>query len=99
MSFRTALAADFKREYKNIEFLWKQRPGRGADTRKVFMLLEDEGDGIAAHGPGKLGLILDETGRLPCGKGGKGTLASIIRPEPRTTATTGAVCTDARNLF
>ena len=26
MSFRTALAADFKREYKNIEFLWKQRP-------------------------------------------------------------------------
>ena len=24
MSFRTALAADFKREYKNIEFLWKK---------------------------------------------------------------------------
>ena len=29
MSFRTALAADFKREYKNIEFIWKQRPGIG----------------------------------------------------------------------
>ena len=29
MSFRTALAADFKREYKNTEFLWKQRPGVG----------------------------------------------------------------------
>ena len=29
MSFRTALAADFKREYKNVEFLWKQRPGEG----------------------------------------------------------------------
>ena len=29
MSFRTALAAEFKREYKNIEFLWKQRPGVG----------------------------------------------------------------------
>ena len=29
MSFRTALAADFKREYKNKEFLWKQRPGVG----------------------------------------------------------------------
>ena len=29
MSFRTALAADFRREYKNIEFLWKQRPGIG----------------------------------------------------------------------
>ena len=26
MSFRTALAADFRREHKNIEFLWKQRP-------------------------------------------------------------------------
>ena len=26
-SFKTALTADFKREYKNIEFLWKQRPG------------------------------------------------------------------------
>ena len=29
MSFRRALAADFKREYKNVEFLWKQRPGVG----------------------------------------------------------------------
>ena len=29
MSFRTALAADLKRVYKNVEFLWKQRPGVG----------------------------------------------------------------------
>ena len=29
MSFRTALAANFKREYKNVELLWKQRPGVG----------------------------------------------------------------------
>ena len=29
MSFRAALAADFTREDKNIEFLWKQRPGMG----------------------------------------------------------------------
>ena len=29
MSFKTALAADFKREYKNIEFLRKQKPGIG----------------------------------------------------------------------
>ena len=29
MSFKTALAAHFKREYKNIEFLWNQRPGLG----------------------------------------------------------------------
>ena len=30
MSFRTALAADFKRDYKNIKFLRKQRPGKGS---------------------------------------------------------------------
>ena len=29
LSFKTALAADFKREYKNIQSLWKQRPGIG----------------------------------------------------------------------
>ena len=29
MSFRTALAGYFRREYTNIEFLWKQRPGIG----------------------------------------------------------------------
>ena len=29
ISFRAALAADFKRDYKNTEFLWKQRPGVG----------------------------------------------------------------------
>ena len=29
VSFKTALAADFKREYNNIEFLWKKRPGVG----------------------------------------------------------------------
>ena len=29
MSFRTALAADFKRKYKHIEDLWKQKPGIG----------------------------------------------------------------------
>ena len=32
MSFRTALAADFRRECKNIEFLWKQGPGKGGVT-------------------------------------------------------------------
>ena len=29
MTFRTALAADFKREHKNKELLWKQSPGIG----------------------------------------------------------------------
>ena len=27
VSFKAALVADFKREYKNIAFLWKQAPG------------------------------------------------------------------------
>ena len=27
--FKTALAADFKREYENFEFFWKQRSGVG----------------------------------------------------------------------
>ena len=29
VSFKTVLAADFKREYRNIQFFWKQRPGVG----------------------------------------------------------------------
>ena len=55
MSFRTALAADFKREYKNVEFLWKQRPGIGGVaalppavsqiTGKYLCFLVTRGDG------------------------------------------------------
>ena len=44
MSFKTTLAADFKREYKNIEFFWKQRPG----TEGVAALLR-----VASQIPGK----------------------------------------------
>ena len=29
MSFRSRLEADFKREYQNVEFLFRQRPGLG----------------------------------------------------------------------
>ena len=63
------------------------------------MLLDDEGDGEAARGPGKLSLVLDKNERLPYGKGSKGTLASSIQSEQRTTPSTGAVCTDTRNLI
>ena len=47
MSFKTALATDFKREYKNIEFLWKQRPGsssiivREAERSSLFRSIYD----------------------------------------------------------
>ena len=44
VSFKTALAADFKREYKNIEFLWKQRLGVGG-----MIALPP----VASHIPGK----------------------------------------------
>ena len=63
------------------------------------MLLGDESDGEAACGSRRLSSVLDETKRLPSGKEGVGTLASGIRPKPRTTASTGALCTDLCNLF
>ena len=63
------------------------------------MLLGDEGDGEAALGPGKPILVLDEIERLPRRKGSEGTLASSVRSELRKTASTGAVCTDTRNLL
>ena len=69
------------------------------DTGKVYMLLGDEGDEEAARGPGKPSLVLDEIERLPCGKGSKGTLASRVRSEQRTTASMAAVCTDTCNLL
>ena len=89
MSFRTALAADFKREYKNVEFLWKQRPGIGGVaalppavsqiTGKYLCFLVYEGDGEAAHGPRKPSLVFDEAEGLPCGNGREGALASSVR--------------------
>ena len=66
--------------------------GGVTDTGKVLILVGDEGDGEAAHGPGKPSLVLDEIERLPCVKGSEETLASSVR-------STGAVCTDTRNLF
>ena len=78
MSFRTALAADFKREYKKrgIPFEAKTRDrgrssltsGGVADTGKVLVLLGNEGDGEAARGPRKPSLVFDEAEGLPCGK-------------------------------
>ena len=67
------------------------------DTGKKLMVLGDEGDGEAPQGPGKPSLVLDEIERLPRGKGSEGALASGVRSEQRTTASTGAVRTDTRN--
>ena len=109
MSFKTALAADFKREYKNIEFLWKQRPGIGGVAAlppaasqipgKYLCFLVTRATEKRHVDPEKSSLVLDEIERLPCGKVSEGTLASSVRSEPRTTASTGVVCTDTRNLL
>ena len=92
MSFKTALAADFKREYKNIEFLWKQRPGIGGVAalppaasqltgKYLCLFLSDTGDGEAARRHGKPSLLLDEIERLPRGKRCEGAFASSVRPD------------------
>ena len=66
MSFRTKLAADFKREYKNVEAKTRDRgrisltSGGVRDTGKIPMLLGNEGDGEAARGPREPSLPLDE---------------------------------------
>ena len=108
MSFKTALAADFKRENKNIEFFGSKTRNRGlsslasvgvTDTGKVLMLLGDEGDGEAARGTGEPSLVLDEIERLTRGKGSEGAFASSVRPEQWTTASTGILRADTRNLL
>ena len=87
MSFRTALAADFKREYKNIEFLWKQRPALGdiaalppaaSQLPGKYLCFCDEDDGEAARGPREPSLVLDEVERLHRGNGREGALASSV---------------------
>ena len=55
------------------------------------MLLGDEGDGEAARGPREPSLVLDEVERFPRGNGREGALASSVRSEQRTTASSGIV--------
>ena len=106
MSFRTALAADFKREYKilleaNTSNRWRSSLASSGvtDTGKVLMLLGDEGDGEAARGPRKSSHVLDEIERLPRGKGSEEAFASSVRSEQMTTASTGTIRADTRNLL
>ena len=63
------------------------------------MLLGDEGNGEAARGPGKSSLVSDEIERLPRGRGSEGAFASSVRSKQRTTASTGTVSADTRNLL
>ena len=63
------------------------------------MFLSDTGDGEVARGPGKPSLVLDEIERLPRGKGIEGAFASSVRPEERTTASSGIVRACTRDLL
>ena len=65
--------------------------GGVTDAGKTPMLLGDEGDGEAARGPREPSLVLDEVERLPRGNGREGTLASSVRSEQRTTASSGII--------
>ena len=95
---KTYSVGDYIWLFQNVRRRSSLASGGVTDTGKVSMILGDEVEGEAACVPGKPSLVLDETERLPCG-GGDGTLASSVRSEPRTTASTGAVRTDTRNLF
>ena len=69
------------------------------DTGKIPMLLGNEGDGEAARGPREHSLVLDEAERLPRGNGREGALASSVRSEQRTTASSGIVRACTRDIL
>ena len=74
-------------------------PGGITDTGKVFMLPGDEGDREAARRTGKPSLVLDEAERLPYVKRSERAFASSVRSEQKTTASTGALRADTRDLL
>ena len=69
------------------------------DTGKLPMLFGDEGDGEAARGPREPSLVPDEVERLPRGNGPEGALASNVRSEQRTTASSGIVRACIRDIL
>ena len=62
------------------------------------MLLGDEGDGEAARLPGKPSLVLPRLRDFLVEREVR-ELASSVRSDQRTTASTGAGCSDTRNLL
>ena len=109
MSFKTALAADFKREYKSKDFLWKQRPGIGGVAAlppaasqipgKYLCFLVTRATEKRHVDPKKPSLAHDEIERLPRGKGCEGAFASSVRLKQRTTASSRTVRAHTRNLL
>ena len=73
--------------------------GGVTNTGKIPMLLGNEGYGKAACGPREPSLVLDEVERFSRGNGREGALASSVRPEQRTTASSEIVRTCTRNIL
>ena len=73
--------------------------GSVTDTGKIPMLLGNEGDGEAACGPSEPSLVLDEVEGLPRRNGREGAFASSVRPEQRTTASSGIVRACTRDIL
>ena len=81
MTFRTALAADFKREYNNIEFLWKQIPGIVGVAALPPATSQTPGEYLCflvTRATEKQQVNPDDTKRLPSEEGSERTLASGV---------------------
>ena len=50
MSFRSRLEADFRREYQNMEFLFRQRPGLGGLVALTRIILTSSGEVLVLSG-------------------------------------------------
>ena len=101
-TFRSALAADFKRDYNTSEFLWKEIPGiidvaalqpAASQTPGEYLCF------LATRATEKQQVDPDDTRRLPSEEWSERTLASGIRPKPMTTASLVAVSADICDLF
>ena len=109
MSFKTALATDFMREYKNIEILWKQRPGIGGVAAlppaasqipgKYLCFLVTRATEKRHVNPENLVLSLTRLRDFLVEREVKELFASSVRSEQRATASSRTVRAHTRNIL
>ena len=109
MSFRTAIAANFRRECRIIEFVWKQRPRIGAVAAlpptasqipgRCLCFLVTRATEKQNVDPEVFGFVSNKTKRFISGEGIERVLASCVRPKQRTTAFSVVVRADTREVF
>ena len=74
--------------------------GGVTNTGKIAMLLGNEGDGKAARGPREPSPVLGEVEKkFPRGNGREEALASSVRSEQKTTASSGIVRVRTRDIL